>query len=104
MTGSWCHVGEEEENSPDKASYYGRRADCTDYSMILRQDGYEEIWDDCKSDKIEKTSSDTYLVHARCEAQSEGDDRHGIGVFWNENLEFEIIEEGLLKITPVSEG
>jgi hypothetical protein len=51
----------------------------------------------CEFDKIEKTASGAYLVHANCKGQS------GIEGEWEENLEFQIID-GYLVITELPEG
>jgi hypothetical protein len=57
----------------------------------------------CEFDKIEKTATNAYRVHANCELHwSLGNNKHGID-FRTENLELEIID-GNLVVTYLSEG
>ena len=56
------------------------------------------MWDECVFNKIKQEAQDTYLVHTRCEAQSEGEKR-GIGKFWEENLQYQIVDGYKLVVT-----
>jgi hypothetical protein len=57
----------------------------------------------CEFDKIEKTPTNAYRVHASCELHwSKGNGEHGVD-FRTENLELEIID-GQLVVTYLSEG
>jgi hypothetical protein len=66
ITGEWC------VNEDTHPVSYTRSEDCPSYRLVIRKDGYSEMWDECVFDKIEQETHVSYLVHARCEAQAEG--------------------------------
>jgi hypothetical protein len=102
MMGTWCPI--ETGTADDSTIFHYERTDdpgnCSDPALHMRKEGYTEFWDECAFDKIEQEGS-AYLVHMRCEAQSEGGGG-GIGIFWTLNIEYKIVDR-LLVATIIPE-
>lgn len=105
IIGNWCHHDNADMWIKEHREIYTRSynpEDCSDYHLVITQEGYGEMWDECVFNKIEQEARDTYLVHTRCEAQAEGE-KVGIGIFWEENLEYQIVN-GQLVVTTIPGG
>jgi hypothetical protein len=102
MLGTWCPIetGSTEDNSIFHYERTNDPSNCSDPALHVRKEGYTGFWDECVFDKIEPEGS-AYLVHMRCEAQSEGGGG-GIGIFWTLNVEYKIVD-GRLVVTMIPE-
>jgi hypothetical protein len=109
MIGTWCMDEEADVQTSRKTgewhtSYYTRRNDCLEHetTLVVRSDGWDEVWDNCPFTKITKEANGVYLIYSRCEILAEGDG-HGLGQFFIVNQEYQIADNGQLIVRQVPE-
>jgi hypothetical protein len=109
MLGTWC-LDETADNErlqktqEYNTTYYTRRDECLNLEvpLIVRPDGYDEVWDNCPFTKVEKEPNGGYLIYSYCEFLSEGGG-HGMGEYFSKHMEYRIAENGQLVVTQIPE-
>jgi hypothetical protein len=81
MLGDWCTDLDLSKNG-HHAYYRPWRRACEDVGPTIRPDGYSDKWNECKFKKITQTATG-WLATTHCEAMSEGNPAHKIGISWD---------------------
>jgi len=93
--GKWC--ADNKATTEAQEALYRTNACSPDLEDTLEYDG----WGGCVFQRIEQVDKETYLIHVRCELQS--DFGVGLGKFNEENQIYQLVN-GLLFIKRMPEG
>jgi hypothetical protein len=104
IIGMWCATERRPDDEGGVTIYnkIEKEEECQyEAPLVIRPDGYEEMWDNCPFTRVEK-SPGGYLVYTHCEMLAEGDGS-GLGKYYDRLMEFRIDEYGHLTITEIPE-
>jgi hypothetical protein len=96
MLGTWCTDLDLSKNGHHAYCRPWRRA-CEDVGPTIRPDGYSDGWNECKFQKITQTATG-WLATTHCEAMSEGNPAHKIGISWDNQELYRINKDGYLVV------